>query len=81
MSERRRWLDEPRNVDKVYYSLCVLCALSVLADFFYVKHGEFRWEDWIGFHAGYGFVACVVLVLAAKQLRKVLKRPEDYYDR
>ena len=67
MSERRRWLDEPRNVDKVFYALCVLCALVVAADFFYVKHGHFRWEDWIGFHAGYGFVACVALVVAAKQ--------------
>jgi hypothetical protein len=26
-------------------------------------------------------VACVALVLAAKALRKVLKRSEDYYDK
>jgi hypothetical protein len=29
----------------------------------------------------YGFAACVVLVLLAKQLRKLLKRSEDFYDR
>ncbi len=75
MSERRWWLDDPRNVDKVYYALCVLCALSVFADFFYDRHYAFA------FHAIYGFVACVGLVLAAKQLRKLVKRPEDYYDR
>ena len=34
-----------------------------------------------GFHAVYGFVACVVLVLAAKQLRRVLMRDENYYER
>ena len=28
----------------------------------------------------FGFVACVALVLIAKQLRKVLMRREDYYD-
>ena len=30
---------------------------------------------------GLWFLACVALVLIAKQLRKVLMRPEDYYDR
>jgi hypothetical protein len=29
----------------------------------------------------YGFVACVLLVLTAKALRRLLKRPEDYYER
>ena len=28
----------------------------------------------------YGFVACVFLVLMAKLLRRILMRPEDYYD-
>ena len=75
MNERRWWLDDPRNVDKVHYTLCVLCALSVAADFFYHRHYTFA------FHAIYGFVACVALVLAAKQLRKLVMRSEDYYDR
>jgi len=34
-----------------------------------------------GFYAIYGFVACVVLVLLAKEMRKILMRDEDYYDR
>ena len=34
----------------------------------------------IGFYAVYGFVACVLLVLLAKEMRKVLIRKEDYYD-
>ena len=33
-----------------------------------------------GFYAGYGFVACVLLVLIAKEMRKLLMRREDYYD-
>lgn len=80
-NERTRWLDDPRNVDKIYYGLWVLCALVVVADFFYEKHGYFFFEHWVGFHAAYGFIACVGLVIAAKQLRRVLKRSEDYYDR
>ena len=34
-----------------------------------------------GFYAFFGFIACVALVLIAKQLRRVLLRREDYYDR
>jgi hypothetical protein len=33
-----------------------------------------------GFYGFYGFIGCVGLVLGAKALRKVLFRPEDYYD-
>jgi hypothetical protein len=33
-----------------------------------------------GFYSVYGFVACVLLVLLAKEMRKLLIRKEDYYD-
>ena len=33
-----------------------------------------------GFHAAYGFISCVLLVLAATQMRRFVKRDEDYYD-
>lgn len=79
--ERRYWLDRKENVDKVYRGVWVLCALSILAELFVHKHGDFSFENWFGFHGWYGFVACVVLVLAAKALRVLLKRPEDYYER
>ena len=78
--EKRYWLDDPRNVDKVYYALLVVCALSAISDFFYVKQGHFAWEGWFNFHGWYGFICCFLLVLAAKQLRRVLMRKEDYYD-
>ena len=79
--ERRYWLDERRNVDKVYWALLIVCAGLFAADLFYDKHGKFAVEDLFGFYGLYGFIACVFLVLAAKQLRKLLIRPEDYYDR
>ena len=36
-------------------------------------------EMWTGFYAIYGFVACVLLVVLAKVMRKVVMRPETYY--
>lgn len=79
--EKRYWLDDPRNVDKVYWSVIVVCAVLFLLDAFYEKHPEFEMEKIFGFYGIYGFVACVGLVLAAKEMRKLLKRDEDFYDR
>lgn len=76
----RYWLDDPRNVKKIVFAVYTVCGLLFLADAFYTKHPHFDIEGWFGFYAIYGFVSCVGLVLAARQLRKVLKRKEDYYD-
>ena len=38
--EKRYWLDEPRNVTKIYYALLAACAALFLADFLYVKHAS-----------------------------------------
>ena len=79
--ERSRWLDKSENVTKVYWSVWVVCALLVLVEPLVHKHGYFDAEEWFGFHGWFGFIACVALVLAAKGLRRFLKRPEDYYER
>jgi hypothetical protein len=80
MTKDRRWLDEPRNVTRIVYGLAVLCALGLLADFFYTKHPYFDVERWPGFYGVYGFVVSFTLVLTAKQLRRLLRRDEDYYE-
>ncbi len=78
--EKTYWLDDMRNVDKIFYGLVTLCALLFLTDLLYHKHTNFPIESWFGFYAWYGFVCCTLLVLLAKQMRKVVMRPEDYYD-
>lgn len=80
MKDDPRWLDEPRNVDRVVRGLYLACALVFLADLLYGKHPHFKVEDVFGFYALYGFVGSVTLVLVAKQLRRVLMRDEDYYE-
>ncbi|MCS5635098.1 MAG: hypothetical protein NZ990_01160 [Myxococcota bacterium] len=79
-SKNSHWLERPGSVDKIIRTLAVICALLVVADFFYEKHGHYSWENFPGFYAFFGFVSCVGLVLAAKLLRRILKRDEDYYD-
>ena len=79
-SRPSHWLERPGSVNKIIRSLALVCALVVVVDFFYEKHGHYSWENFPGFYALFGFVSCVVLVLAATQLRRILKRDEDYYD-
>jgi hypothetical protein len=80
-SDKRYWLDDSRNIDRIFYGISWICVLLTLSDLFYHKQGHLPWEDWFGFYGLYGFISCVGLVLLAKQLRKVLGRKEGYYDR
>jgi hypothetical protein len=78
---RSYWLDDPRNVTRLVWTLYAICAFLFVIDWFVPKHGPFAIEHLFGFYGIFGFVACVGLVLAAKAMRVVLMRPEDYYDR
>ena len=77
---KRYLFDNPRNVKAVIYVLYVVCAVLFVLDFFIHRHVDHSWEALFGFYAIYGFVCCVFLVLAAKEMRKVVRRKEDYYD-
>ncbi len=85
-SEKRHVFDEPKNVKRLIGAFFALCALVLSVDLIIHRHlsfaeGFFPAEGWFGFYAFYGFVACVLLVLVAKEMRKVLMRGEDYYER
>jgi high-affinity Fe2+/Pb2+ permease len=82
MTERddARGSDNSRAPTVIYRVLLGVCAALTLADLVYEKHVHFGFEGWFGVYGFYGFVACVGLVLVAKELRRVLKRREDYYE-
>lgn len=52
---------------------------SVLAEFLIHRHVEFSFSGIPGFYALVGFAAYCIIVLGAKALRPLLKRPEDFY--
>ncbi|MCG8314995.1 MAG: hypothetical protein MI976_17435 [Pseudomonadales bacterium] len=78
--EPKDFFDKPENISKMLKVFYVICALLVIADFIVHRHIYHDWENIPAFYAIYGFVGCVVLVLIAKEMRKVLMRGEDYYD-
>ena len=78
--ERKYWLDDRRNVNKIIYGLGAVWAVLLAADLFpYKHHLHFGFERSIGFYVMYGFFSSVGLVLAAKVLRKVVMRDKDHY--
>ena len=72
--------DKPENVNRLLNGFYVVCAILVIADFIIHRHITMKWENIPAFYAIYGFVACVLLVILAKKMRKIVMRKEDYYD-
>ena len=79
-NEPAGFFDKPENIRKLLKVFYVLCGLLVIADVVVHRHVYHDWENIPAFYAIYGFIGCVVLVLIAKEMRKVLMRGEDYYD-
>ena len=73
--------DDSRNVKRLLLVFYAICAALFLVDFVAHRHTVHPWEHMWGFYAIFGWIACVILVLVAKELRKVLMRREDFYDR
>lgn len=76
---RRYLFDDPGNTRILVRGLVLACALLVVLDMVLHRHVDHAWESLFGFYALYGFVSCVFLVLLAKEMRKLVMRPEDYY--
>ena len=89
--EKKYFFDDPDNVRRslrVFFVICaavfVLDFVDLILHFFHLpvlRHAERSWEGLPGFYGIFGFIACVGLVLIAKQLRRIAMRDEDYYDR
>lgn len=80
MGQERGWFDKPKHFKLFMRLFFASLGLLLIADFFVHKHAEFPWEETPCFFAAYGYISCVVLVLAAKILRLFVKRDEGYYD-
>lgn len=74
------WLERPRTIRLLWIVFIVALALTVLAELFVDRHGVFGIDGTFGFNAWYGLVTCVAMIVAAKALGVLLKRPETYYE-
>lgn len=76
----KSWLDEPRNVKRLWRGFIGVLALTVAAELVVALHPHFAIESIFAFHAWFGFLACVAMIVGAKALALLLKRPDTHYD-
>ena len=72
-------LGAPEAGSRLPWLVAAASALVAALDFTATKYGPLAPERWPLFYAAYAFSGVVVLVLAARLLRRLVARPEDYY--
>ena len=73
------WLVRPSSIRLLWRIFWAVLALTVLAQAVAKVKGYFVVDGWYGFGAVFGFLSCLIMVVVAKVLGKVLKRDQDYY--
>ena len=56
------------------------CVILVVIDLWYHRHIYHPWENLKAFYAIFGFLGLAFLIQVSKGLRRLVMRPEDYYD-
>ena len=79
--QQDHWLARPATIKLLWKVFIAVLVMLVLAQAFIYVKGYFGVDGWFGFGAAFGFLSCLAMVLFAKALGYVLKRPEDYYAR
>jgi hypothetical protein len=74
------WLERPRTIRMLWIAFAAILAATVAVELLIHPHGSFGVDGTFAFNAWYGFAACVALILLAKLLGFLIKRPDDYYD-
>lgn len=70
----------PKATRIILTAFFAISAGLVIADFIYHRHVEHPLEGIPAFYAIYGLVGVGALIMAAKGLRRIVMRSEDYYD-
>jgi sterol desaturase/sphingolipid hydroxylase (fatty acid hydroxylase superfamily) len=79
--QQDHWLARPTTIRLLWRIFIAVLAVLVLAQTVIQVKGYFGVDGWFGFGAVFGFLSCLAMVVFAKLLGYVLKRPEDYYER
>jgi hypothetical protein len=74
------WLVRESTIRWLWVGFAIALATTVLLDLVIEHHPFFGLDGTFGFGAWFGFVSCVAMIVFAKGLGAVLKRPDTYYD-
>jgi len=76
----KHWLLRAKTIRLLWVGFIVVLAMLVMADLFLHPHPVVGIDATFGFYAWYGLLTCVAMVLLAKALGMLLKKPDTYYD-
>jgi hypothetical protein len=74
------WTSHPKTGLFVFAGMLILSAGLFIGSFLVHPHEYFHFAEFPGFYAMFGFVAFGGVVLTGWPLRKLLGRPEAYYE-
>ncbi len=75
------WAERAEPKRRIRSVLYGACAALVVAELIVHRHTENAIEELPAFYAVYGLVSLIAAVFAARGLRRLVRRNEDYYDR
>jgi hypothetical protein len=76
----KHWLYRKSSIRWLWLAGAVILLATIVAEIFIPRKGHFPVESGFSFNAWYGFLTCVIMVVAAKLVGIWLKRRDDYYD-
>ena len=74
------WLTRESTIRRLWVAFAIVLAVTVLMDLTVHHHAFFGFDGTFGFGAWFGFASCVALIVLARGLGAILKRPDTYYD-
>jgi hypothetical protein len=74
------WLVRPATIRRLWIVFILVLVALVALDLVIAHHPHFGIDGTFGFGAWFGFLSCVALIVLAKALGAILKRPDTYYD-
>jgi hypothetical protein len=80
LTVEQHWLTRPGTIRKLWRLSIAALGAIVLGGLLVPREAHFDVERLFGFYAWFGFVACAVLIIVAKGIGVLLKRPDTYYE-
>jgi hypothetical protein len=79
--KQTHWLYRRDTIVKLWIGSLIVLAAVTAVGFLIDSHPHFGFDSSdYAFYATYGFATCVAMVVIAKILGILIKRPDDYYD-
>jgi hypothetical protein len=78
---KAHWLTRQSTIRRLWIAFSIALVVVVLLDMMIERTAHFGLDGTFGFGAWFGFASCIALIMLAKAIGAVLKRPDRYYDR